>query len=653
MGARTYKLANIVYVLGVSAALVFATLAVLLTAWSALGLFRQQSATYLEEVSHRTAEAIDRQFRERRREVELIAATPDLNRLLDPKPRPEDRTRAQQYVTQLARRPDIRGLTMVDRQGTAVISARQRPGAGSDDAAWWRGALSGQAYISAPRIDATTGKPVVDVAVPMPSSSADAPPGAVGVVYLLDDLVQSLRGRTFMGDPLSLALVGDDNTVLLSNDPKLPSGKPITSRELNAAGTVTVALPQSTLRLVVQEPPKSVFQIVGRIAKGLLRVGIWLVLFVAVVVALIVQRLKRQLVEPMSALEGVATRVAEGDLSTPELVVPTASQEVTNLVGAIGLMVQQLRALVGTIRSNAGEAASMAAQISSSTQEMSASTQEVSGTCTDLTERATRQAALVRATAEDAAKILAIAEQLATSAIESATRNAALARLAREHREQLDASSAELSRLAEEIERGASEAEALEAASTEIGKFVIQTKAIARQTHMLALNAGIEAARAGAEGRGFAVVAEEVRKLAGQASQAATSTNETVQNVQQRVRTARDRLLRLARGGDAAREAAHTAAAGLSRVADEAHQNDAWTQQISQSASEVRRVIGGIAGRMTDVSAGTEEVAAAAQEIAASAQELSASTAEIAASAEHLARASQGLDEAVSKFKLK
>lgn len=355
---------------------------------------------------------------------------------------------------------------------------------------------------------------------------------------------------------------------------------------------------------------------------------------------------------PLDVAERVATRVAAGDLSLGDLQRSQASGNDGRMLRSLGSMVDSLRTLTSAIQGAAGEAAAMAEEIAASTEEMTASTQEVAGTTGDLTERANQQALIVRAAAEDAGRILHIAQELAAGATQAAERNAALARLARSHRERLDASTAELARLAEEIERGAAEADALATASGEIEKFIAQTKAIAKQTHMLALNASIEAARAGAEGRGFSVVAEEVRKLAGQAAQAATSTSTTVQSVLDRVQTARERLIRLGRGGLAARDAAHAAAEGLAGVAADAEQNDEWTRRISQSAQEVRALVETIASRMREVSAGTEEYAAAAQQIAAAAQELNASTEEISSSAGHLAEASERLTGAVGGFKL-
>jgi methyl-accepting chemotaxis protein len=363
----------------------------------------------------------------------------------------------------------------------------------------------------------------------------------------------------------------------------------------------------------------------------------------------LVRVLVNNVLRPTGRAATIASRVAEGDLS---MTVGQDGRTTDVLTGSLAAMLEKLRELVGAIRQHAHDAAAMSQQIAASTQEMSASTEEVASTTGDLTERANQQAVVVRAAAEDAGRIMGIAQELAAGAVQAAERNAALARLARSHRERLDASTAELARLAEEVEQAAVEADALAAASEEIEKFVTQTKAIAKQTHMLALNASIEAARAGEEGKGFSVVAEEVRKLAGQAARSAGTTSETVQVVVERVRTARERLIRLGQGGLAAKDAAHEAAAGLLDVAADAEANDEWTRRISASASEVRGLIEGIAGRMREVSAGTEDYAAAAEEIAAAAQQLNASTEEISSSATHLADAAERLTGAVGGFKL-
>jgi methyl-accepting chemotaxis protein len=367
---------------------------------------------------------------------------------------------------------------------------------------------------------------------------------------------------------------------------------------------------------------------------------------------LVVWVLVKQVLAPTGTAASVAVRIADGDLSLPSWSTRPEHAPKDPLTRTIFAMLNKLRDLVGAIRQHAHDAAAMAEEIAASTQEMTASTQEVAGTTGDLTERASQQALVVRKAAEDAGRILHITQGLASGAGQAAERNAALAKLARGHRERLDLSTAELGRLAEEVDAAAKEAEALAAASEEIEKFITQTKAIAKQTHMLALNASIEAARAGEEGKGFSVVAEEVRKLAAQAAQAATSTSETVQTVLSRVSTARERLLRLGKSGMVARDAAHAAAEGLRNVASDAEANDTWTRGISASAGEVQGLIEGIAGRMREVSAGTEDYAAAAQQIAAAAEQLNASTEEISTSAGHLADAAARLTGAVGGFRL-
>ena len=218
----------------------------------------------------------------------------------------------------------------------------------------------------------------------------------------------------------------------------------------------------------------------------------------------------------------------------------------------------------------------------------------------------------------------------------------------------------------------------LERGSKQIGEIVEVINEIADQTNLLALNAAIEAARAGEAGRGFAVVADEVRRLAERSSQ---STNEISQIVTQLMSAIERTVEFVQRNNNEIDKGAHLADdAGqilreiesdahtinnsiaellslieelnqLGRNAGEAMRNlaviteesSASAEEMASSADEVVRVI----DSMTTV---TEQNAANAQEIAAAAEEQSATTEEMASSAEELSRTAAELKSLVNQF---
>lgn len=647
------------------------------------------------EVAARAADLVATYIRERHREADRLAADPFLvraaidagrsvsDRQLDRLP---PQTLEQQFGTThaLGGDPDVQrllraypegsdftDLVVTERHGLAVMgSARPDLFWRANDPLWQRAMEAGVAE-SDPRIDSATTSVSVRYAVAI-RSSAGSSVGVLEVVYQLDRL-GLLLSNTSLGDSTYLQLVDERGNLLFGPDQaelrEVPGDRTLYDPDQPQHHVVpTTRGPE----LIVSVPaPRGRFPAnqghywilfhqsavtayaVARAVQRYVWLGAILVFGLSVALMLWVGRwLNDRIAAPVRVAGSIATRVASGDLSEAESLAQADSGEVGDLMSAVRQMVVALRRLVGTIHGAADESAAMAAQISAATQQMSASTEEMTATTQDLTKRTAEQAHLVRASAEDAGRILQIATALEGGAADSVRRSADLTALARHHRSVLDQSVAQLAKLAEDVERGAQEAEALAASSAEIQRFVGQAKAVATQTNMLALNAAIEAARAGPQGRGFAVVADEVRKLASVAAAAATETADTVRGVLTSVLATRDRLQRLAQMGAVAREAAQTAAEGLSSVAGEAEANDAWSQEISSSATEVRRLVDEIARRLSTVAQGTDGLLASAEEIAASSEQQAASTQEIASSANQLAEAADKLQGAVKSFRL-
>jgi len=562
---------------------------------------------------------------------------------------------------------DFSELLVTERHGFNVFVAGEATDFVQRDETWWQRTMADGSYEGDPQSDTTGTQTALEFEVTIRSPGQQQPVGVFQALFSLERLSEMLGSAELAGRAY-LEVVANDKTVLISPDrtqllqvlpdqDRITFGPtPLTSHITTAAGVrelvVSVPANQGEWWVLYREPAATAFATARS-----MQLTIWLGALLVAALALGAmlwwsRRLGELVTDPVRAAGAIASRIAGGDLSVTVAGRGAEASEVGELFSSVHSMVVALRRLVGAIRTAADEAAAMATEISASTEEMSASAEQTAATSQDVSKRAGEQAQVVRAAADDAARILQIAAQLSQGAEEAARRNADVSALARRHKEGLDESTAQLVKLADDVAKGAQEAEALAQASERIQSFVAQTKAVATQTNMLALNAAIEAARAGPQGRGFAVVADEVRKLASVAATAAGETAETVRGVLERVQAIRDRLVRLAAAGVAVREASQTAAQGLTIVAGEANANDSWSREIAKSASELKALVEEIASRLETVAGQTDTLLASAQELAASGQEQSASTQEIASSANQLAEAADRLTGAVKSFRL-
>jgi methyl-accepting chemotaxis protein len=563
------------------------------------------------------------------------------------------------YLRGLPAQSELVEIFFTESHGYVVLSSDRTSDFAQQDEEWWQVAMRDGSYQSPVHYDSSARALAMEYDIAIRPAANARPLGVLKTSFGLD----SLRGLVHAAEPEdtgAVQLVDELGRVLTSaRFERLPENERPSPAQGTGATTVrgdelvaSVPLNGGRWHAVYRKPVAQAYAAAEATeratwagAMGLLALTLGLLLFFG-------RWLDRQITAPVRAAAAVTQQVASGDLALSLSALRGGSGEMENLMSSVQTMVEALRRLVGAIRTSADESAAMAAEISAATEQMSASTQEMTSTTQDLTRRAAEQAQLVRASAEDATRILHIASALAMGSEDSVRRNVELSKLARHHKGVLDQSITQLAKLATEIEHGVQEAEALAASSAQIQRFVTQAKAVATQTNMLALNAAIEAARAGPQGRGFAVVADEVRKLASLAATAAGETADTVRGVLTRVQATRDRLQRLAQTGAVAREAAQTAAQGLASVTGEAEANDAWSQEIATSADEVRRLVDEIAARLTAVAEGTDGLLASAQEIAASSEEQSASTEEIASSANQLAEAADRLQGAVKSFRI-
>ena len=322
--------------------------------------------------------------------------------------------------------------------------------------------------------------------------------------------------------------------------------------------------------------------------------------------------------EPAVASE-VVKQVAAGDLSVE---IPVANTDSTSLLAAMKVMQSNLQKLIGEIQTNADMVTSAAKKMTIAAENVAGSSQQQSASSLEIAaamEQSTVSINLMSDSANQAQTISGDSESLMneTSGVVSEAVN-------------------RIAKIATVVEQASQTVRTLGQESENVSKIVLVIKEVADQTNLLALNAAIEAARAGEQGRGFAVVADEVRKLAERTTQ---STQEITTMISSMQSSARDAVTCI-----------EDAVANVNEGVILTKRVGESVSRLGASSHEVKGVIIDVSSALREQNAASNEIARNVEQIAQTIERNSGAVGEVAKAATELQQLANSLTDSARHF---
>ena len=375
--------------------------------------------------------------------------------------------------------------------------------------------------------------------------------------------------------------------------------------------------------------------------------GIFSILL-GVVLAIIISR---SISKPVRLAADAIQKVSQGDLRIESLKVKN-KDEVGDLVQSFNTMVQDLREVVGKIHGSSSDVAASSGELAASAEESTAASEQVSKMTQSSAEGNEQQMQQYKELTDSVSEMNVGMHQIATNSEVMLKLTENTGSLTKKGEEFIEHVVGQMNLIQSSVSKASHSIYSLSERSNEISEIIEIITGVAEQTNLLALNAAIEAARAGEHGKGFAVVADEVKKLAEESKRSAGQITEMINQIQMETKDSVQmmdeesrQVVQGLKETDEANQAFRLISQSMKEVSDKVVEVSASVEQMMAASNQILE-------NVTKLKLISEKNAENSQESAAATQEQFAALEEVASSAQFLSQMAEDLEIIVSKFKI-
>lgn len=540
------------------------------------------------------------------------------------------------------------------------------------DKAWYKETMTGakDSFMSSPVVSQATGKIIVN-SIALAKDASGQHVGMVLAAIYVDAVTDMVSNLKLGADGYSL-LVAKDGTYIVNPDEESIMKKKISEDEdagMKALGEKMLSGEAGVYKykdkagkdmIAFYNPIKAtgwgmatvayqdeLFAPVGNVVKIMAGISILLLVLISLGVVLTVNRTMR----PLSIMMDELHLLANGDFrERPSRV--TVHNELGQLAQALRDMRHGVSTAFRAVSQSAESLSASAEELNATTEQSAQAANQVADSIVRVAQGTSEQLDAVNSTSQAIGGLNDKVQHIAGQATAAADQGRAAADVARNGGQTLEQAISQIKHIEQSTNESTRVVTALGERSTAIGQIVDTISTIAEQTNLLALNAAIEAARAGEHGRGFAVVADEVRKLAESSQDAAKQIAGLIQETRKDTENA---VAGMQAGSEEVRVGTQNIISmgeSFRRIIEIVEQVSTQVQGISASISSMAENGQEIVGHVRTIEGTSRSAAEEAETVSAATEEQTASVQEIANASNSLAKMAGELQEQVMKFKV-